>query len=118
MSDPVTVETAEMQRREAMATRPQDQFVGRGKFSCCLMCGSDDGMQATPREVLTLLSEGIMALLAPWYSEPGSECLFHACNACNRQGVIPAGYVRMWLADIPAWIAASGRDNQQGGEDG
>ena len=83
----------------------QARYAGRLKCTGCSICGSVDGMNSTHRETLAQLDAEIITMLAPWYLAPeDGEYLFHACRRCNRQGIVPAGYVRMRVADIPAWL--------------
>lgn len=97
-------ETAEMQRREAMETRPQDRYAGRRKFACCRQCGSVDGMRSVCREMLAELSETGIKLLGPWHSELGNdEELFRPCRFCNPDR-ISDGYEPLSAKDVLAWL--------------
>lgn len=105
----ISEETAALQRREALETRPQDRYVGRRKFTGCRRCGSRDGMQNVHRDELrrfaTPLSAAVSEILMSLYSEPGnSEYLFYACYCCNRDRVIPNGLETMSLPDVLHWI--------------
>ena len=83
----------------------QARLAGRLKFACCPICGSADGMDAVHRDTMALLNTEHIRLLAPWYlGYSDSEHLFHACDRCNRRGAIPTGFVRIRVADVPAWI--------------
>lgn len=94
VSNVVTVENAAMERQEYMDTKPQDRYSGRLKSACCRRCGSADGMQSVHRKTLAELSADVIALTAPWYSETGNnEYLFHVCPECNRNGIIPDGFM-------------------------
>ena len=82
------------------------RLAGRRKFTCCPICGSADGMDSVHRDTMMLLNAEHIKLLAPWYlGYSDSEHLFHACDRCNRRGAIPTGFVRIRVADIPAWIS-------------
>jgi hypothetical protein len=102
MTDTIAVETAKMQRREWLDTKPQDQFAGRGKFTGCRQCGNPDGMQAVHRETLMEMTDHEIRLLALWYRDRDSltdDYLYYPCPRCNRSIVcnqpivIPDDYV-------------------------
>lgn len=79
------------------------RYAGRRKFTGCSQCGSVDGMNSVHRETLAQLDAEVITLLSPWYSAPeDGEYLFHACRRCNRQDIIPAGYVR--IRGVTAWL--------------
>jgi len=100
-------ETAIMQHDETMAEKPQDRLAGRRKFQFCPRCGSQDGMQAAHRETLAEMPSPALNWIKSqrlhWYREPGNaEFLFYPCSECNRDRVIPSGFVAMH--DIRAWL--------------
>jgi len=111
MSEVITIETAEMQRREAIDTKPQDRYSGRRKYVWrCLECGSDFGMFSTTREqmaeFLPFMPRAIETR-APWYREPGNiRVLYHRCWTCNFDGErpIPSGFELLTTADVAAWL--------------
>lgn len=103
-------ETAAMQRREAMETRPQDRYSGRLKFTGCRQCMSEDGMRSIHRDELrrfvTPLSMAIADIVATLCGESGNdEYLFYTCHHCNEDRAIPNGYETMSLSDVLTWLA-------------
>ena len=107
MSKVITIEAAELaydaHRHESNLAR----LGGRRKFQFCYQCGSQDGMQAVRRETLEEMPrtrEG-GEILATWHREPGNdEYLFHSCLSCNRDKVVPAGYISMTADEVLNWL--------------
>jgi hypothetical protein len=105
MSEIATLENAELAYDAIEYEGTQAQLAGRLKSACCRQCGGVDGMDSVHRETLVQLTAHHIALLAPWYRQPGnSEYLFRACDRCNRRGVMPIGYERVRIIDIPGWL--------------
>lgn len=106
MSDVATVETAAMERQEAMDTKPQDRFAGRGKFTGCRECGSNFGMYSTGREALEWLPREAIERLAPWYKDLSNNwVLYCPCLACNRKGEhVPDGFELITVPNVLGWV--------------
>ena len=106
MTDTVSIETADLQRREAMDTKPQDRYTGRRKFTMCRQCGSDFGMWGICREVLARMPYS--AQYVRWHREAGNdEYLFCICAVCNQDGIIPpSGFTEMTADEVRAWLDA------------
>ena len=102
----ISEETAAMQRREAMETRPQDRYSGRLKFTGCPECGSDFGMYSASREEMAVFLPRAIERLAPWYKEPGNDLvLYHECMFCNWRGSqgVPDDLEPLSVADVQTW---------------
>jgi len=85
--DNASIETAAMQRQEAMDTRPQDRYARRLKFAGCRECMSPDGMYSASREQMTRFVDGAIGKFAQWYREPDNDrVLYYRCWACNFDG--------------------------------
>ena len=103
----VSEESAAIQHREAMETRPQDRYAGRGKFAWhCRECRSKDRMRGTDRETLKTLSREAIDAFAPWYEEPGNNLVvYYPCLYCNFDGKhIPDGWELLDVEDVLAWL--------------
>lgn len=82
----------------------QAQYASRGKFNFCHQCGTDFGMQSTPADMLEMTDDEIEELA--WYRDTAianDERLFYPCSQCNKDKIIPDGFVLMTIEGIMAW---------------
>lgn len=99
-----SIETAEMQHREALDDRPQDRYAGRRKFTGCRECGSVDGMQAVHWKTLEKMSKASIELFN-WHELLGrDEYLFYPCRFCNPNRNVPGDFVPLAIDEAMAWF--------------
>ena len=102
-----TEERFDMERQYHDAESPLARLSGRLKSACCRECGSADGMKSAHRETLVGIPRTIEGgeIVARWHRDPGNdEYLFHPCLSCNRDRIIPAGFILMTADEVLAWL--------------